>query len=105
MRRFIVLAIVVVVAWLGFGAWAGPLSGQLSSVATNDNAAFLPADAEATRAEQLATGFAERQTVPAVVVYERPAGITAADTAQVARDAQLFATVTRWPRAIRSSHR
>jgi len=92
-RRFTVLAALVVVAWLGFGAWAGPLSGSLSEVAKNDNAAFLPADAEATRAQQLATRFSERQTVPAVVVYERRSGLTPADSARVGADAQAFSAI------------
>jgi putative drug exporter of the RND superfamily len=42
------LAIAVVIGWLAFGSWAGPLSGQLSSVQENDNASFLPASAEST---------------------------------------------------------
>jgi RND superfamily putative drug exporter len=92
-RRFTVLAALVVVAWLGFGAWAGPLSGKLSEVSKNDNAAFLPSDAEATRAQQLAAEFSDRATVPAVVVYERASGITPADTARVAADARAIAEI------------
>ena len=94
MRRFTVLASLIVVAWLGVGAWAGPLAGSLSEVATNDAAAFLPADAEATRVQQLATAFEDRQAIPAVVVYERAGGITAEDSARIAADAQRIAEVT-----------
>ena len=92
-RRYIAIAALVVVAWLGFGAWAGPLSGQLSEVSKNDNASFLPADAEATKAQQLAARFTDRATTPAVVVYERTAAITPADTQRIADDARDFATV------------
>jgi RND superfamily putative drug exporter len=92
-RRYTVIAALVVVAWLGVGAWAGPISGQLSEVSKNDNVAFLPADAEATKAQRLATRFSDRATTPAVVIYERTSGITAADQQRIAADARSFAPV------------
>ncbi|MFF5072534.1 MMPL family transporter [Micromonospora olivasterospora] len=87
------IAALVVVAWLVVGAVAGPYSGRLGEVATNDNAAFLPADAEATRAQDLAADFADRRITPALVVYERATGITEADGRRVAADAARFAGV------------
>jgi RND superfamily putative drug exporter len=93
MRRIMIAAVAVTIVWLGIGAWAGPLAGRLSEVAENDNASFLPADAEATRAERLAVDFTARPTLPAVVVYERPGGVTAADRARVAADARAVATI------------
>ncbi|PZG02391.1 MMPL family transporter [Micromonospora deserti] len=86
-------ALAVVLGWLVVGALAGPYAGRLGEVATNDNAAFLPADAEATRARELAGGFVDRQTTPALVVYERTSGITDADRQRVATDAARFAEV------------
>ncbi|MEU4333790.1 MMPL family transporter [Micromonospora lupini] len=91
--RATLIAVAVVLAWLVIGGVAGPYAGRLSEVATNDNAAFLPTDAEATRAQDLAGGFVDRQTVPALVVYERPAGITDADRQRVAADAARFAQI------------
>ncbi|MEU4781371.1 MMPL family transporter [Micromonospora sp. NPDC023633] len=91
--RITLVAVAVVVAWLVVGAVAGPFSGRLSEVATNDNASFLPAEAEATRAQELSARFVERQTTPALVVYERAAGITDADTRRVAAEAARFARV------------
>ncbi|GAB3942859.1 hypothetical protein GCM10027614_30640 [Micromonospora vulcania] len=88
------IAVVVVLAWLVIGGVAGPYSGRLGEVATNDNAAFLPTDAEATRAQDLAGEFVDRQTIPALVVYERPAGITDADRQRVSADAARFAQVS-----------
>jgi putative drug exporter of the RND superfamily len=93
MRRIIIAAAAITTIWLGLGAWAGPLAGRLSEVAENDNAAFLPSDAEATRAERLAVDFTDRQTLPAVVVYERPGGVTAADGARVVADARALASI------------
>ena len=40
--------------WLAVGAIGGQAQGNLSSVQTNDNAAFLPASAESTQAAELA---------------------------------------------------
>ncbi|MET8835992.1 MMPL family transporter [Micromonospora sp. NPDC004540] len=85
------IAVVVVLGWLVVGGIAGPYSGKLGDVATNDNASFLPADAEATRAQDLAAGFVDRETTPALVVYERTSGITPADQQRVQADAARFA--------------
>ncbi|WDZ84718.1 MMPL family transporter [Micromonospora cathayae] len=87
------VAVAVVLGWLVVGAVAGPYAGKLGDVATNDNAAFLPTDAEATRAQDLAAGFVKEPTTPALVVYERTSGITAADRQQAAADAAEFARV------------
>ncbi|MFI7607898.1 MMPL family transporter [Micromonospora sp. NPDC049366] len=91
--RVTLVAVAVVLAWLVVGAVAGPYSGRLGDVATNDNAAFLPADAEATRAQDLAGGFVDRETIPALVVYERRSGLTEPDRQQVAADAARLAQV------------
>ncbi|KAB1942707.1 MMPL family transporter [Micromonospora sp. ALFpr18c] len=91
--RATLIAVAVVLAWLVIGGVAGPYAGRLSEVATNDNAAFLPTDAEATRAQDLAGGFVDRETVPALVVYERRSGITDADRQQVSADAARFAQI------------
>ncbi|MGC3861128.1 MMPL family transporter [Micromonospora chersina] len=86
-----VIAVIVVLGWLAVGGLAGPYSGKLGDVATNDNASFLPADAEATRAQDLAAGFVDRETTPALVVYERTSGITPADQQRVQADTARFA--------------
>ncbi|MGN9804475.1 MMPL family transporter [Micromonospora sp. L32] len=87
------IAVLVVLGWLVVGGIAGPYSGKLGEVATNDNASFLPADAEATRAQDLAGGFVERESTPALVVYERGSGITDADKQRAAADTARFAQV------------
>ncbi|MCM0675217.1 MMPL family transporter [Micromonospora phytophila] len=89
--RATLIAAALVLAWLVIGGVAGPFSGKLGEVATNDNASFLPTDAEGTRAQELAGKFVERQSIPALVVYERVAGITDADKQRVAADAVRFA--------------
>ena len=85
-RRWLLLAAVVVLAWLGIGAVAGPASGKLSSVQKNDQSLFLPDDAESTRARALEAGFDRVEATPAVVVYERAGGLTAQDRAAIEDD-------------------
>ena len=86
--RLWLLPAALVLLWLVIGAVAGPYSGKLSSVATNDPAAFLPTNAEATRVSALAKDFQGTEVNPALIVYQRTSGITAADKAAVARNAK-----------------
>ncbi|WP_138731841.1 MMPL family transporter [Modestobacter excelsi] len=82
---------VVLVFWLLVAALAAPLAGRLTDEQVNDIAAWLPADAESTRALQLQTELgSDPDIIPAVVVYERDGGLTAADTAAIEEDVRLF---------------
>ena len=49
-RRRWLVPVLIVVAWLLVSGATGPFAGKLSEVIKNDNAAFLPANAEATLA-------------------------------------------------------
>ena len=62
---------------------AGPIAGKVSDVQKNDNASFLPANAESTKALELDKAFAGSETIPAIVVWERASGLTAADRAAI----------------------
>ena len=82
-RRVLLPAIVLVVAFFVVAPVAGTLSGKLSSVTENDQAAFLPDSAESTKSLELETRFAGAQDIPALIVWERPDGLTEADLAAV----------------------
>jgi RND superfamily putative drug exporter len=83
---------VVLVFWVAVVAVAGPLAGKLNSAQQNDASAWLPNNAESTQVVELAKRFTPSDTLPAVVVYERPGGaITPADQAKAAADAKRFA--------------
>jgi RND superfamily putative drug exporter len=84
--RWLIPALLVV-AWLGLGGFGGPFAGKLSEVAKNDNAAFLPASAEATGVSNEQMTFSPRQILPATLVAERASGIT--DTDRAFLDAKL----------------
>ena len=76
-RRWLALGLFVL--WLLVAGFAGPYSGRLADVQTNDNAAFLPKTAESTEVNDLQRRFVDQETTPGIIVWERESGITAAD--------------------------
>src|SRR6267378_7777489 len=83
----------VLVFWLIVVALAGPLSGKLTGAEKNDAQSWLPPKAESTQVLALRSKVVSPNVFPAVVVYDRPAGVTAADKAKAAADARRFAGV------------
>jgi RND superfamily putative drug exporter len=83
-RRVLLPAVVLLIALFVVMPVAGTLSGKLSSVTENDQAAFLPDSAESTKSLELETRFAGAQDIPALIVWERAGGLTDADLAAVA---------------------
>jgi putative drug exporter of the RND superfamily len=85
--------------WLVLGFWlvvvavAGPLAGKLMGAEKNDPSAYLPASAESTQELNAQDRFVSKNLNPAVVVYVRPSGITAADLRKAAADARAFAAL------------
>ncbi|MFD3441130.1 MMPL family transporter [Streptomyces sp. NPDC058685] len=61
--------VVLLIAWLGVGGALGPYAGKLGDVATNDQAAFLPQNAESTKVIETRKAFREEETLPAIVVW------------------------------------
>ena len=84
---------VVVVFWLVIVVLAAPFAGKLSHVEKNDAKSWLPGGAESTRALSLQATFTSPDILPAVVVYERPAGLTDADRAKINSDTQAYGHV------------
>ena len=79
--------------WLMLAAWVViamvlmPMAQKLTSVEKNDNSSWLPKSAEATRAyDRAKAAFPDTNTIPAVVVYVRDGGLTAADRAKAEAD-------------------
>jgi len=80
----------VLVFWLIVVALAAPLAGKLMGVEKNDASAWLPARAESTKVLDLQSRFISSNVFPAVVVYDRASGLTAADRAKAAADVRSF---------------
>jgi len=89
--RGFLAVVVLILLWLIVGGVAGPLSAKLTSVQKNDNASYLPASAESTRALELQKKFQRQDVLPAIIVYERASGITADDRPKAAADAVALA--------------
>ncbi|MGL5864660.1 MAG: MMPL family transporter [Dermatophilaceae bacterium] len=73
-RQVLLVAALVVLAWFAVGGVGGQYTGRLSEVQTNDNANFLPKDAESTAVRDAVARFSDEQTVPLVVVVESEGG-------------------------------
>jgi putative drug exporter of the RND superfamily len=82
---------IVLAFWLGILVLAGPLAGKLMGVEKNDASSWLPAKAESTKVLDLQSRFISSNVFPAVVVYDRASGLTAADRAKAAADVRSFA--------------
>jgi len=84
---------VVLVFWLAVVVVAGPLAGQLSGAEDNSAQAWLPTHAESTKVLDLESSFQSPNLLSAVVVYDRPGGLTSADRAKVAEDVARLASL------------
>jgi len=82
----------VVLFWLVLVAAAVPLAGKLAGAEKNDAKSWLPGSAESTKALDAQAAFVSPNTIQAVVVYERPSGLTSSDRANIAANAQQFRT-------------
>jgi len=71
---------IIVAVWVALFVGCGTFAGQLSKVQENDIAAWLPGDAESTKAIDATGKFFPPDQAPTVVVFERSSGITDADT-------------------------
>lgn len=77
LRRWIVLAVWVALVVLAVGPTQ--LMAKFADAEENEASAFLPGDAESTRALALAEDLRGGDIAPAIVVYHRNGGLTAQD--------------------------
>lgn len=69
-------ALLVVLVWFGISGVGGPLVGRLSEVQKNDNASFLPAQAESTEVMNEVARFSESEALPFILVMEGKGAVT-----------------------------
>jgi RND superfamily putative drug exporter len=88
-----------VTKWVFVGLWVliaglamGP-STSLTGAQKNDSSSWLPANAESTKVIQATSAFQSANEAPAVVVYERPSGVTPADLAAVTNQLHQFTAI------------
>jgi RND superfamily putative drug exporter len=83
----------VVVFWVLVVAALGGLAGKLQGAEKNDASAYLPSSAESTQELNEQNLFQSKNLNPALVVYVRDSGVTAADLAKARADARYFASL------------
>ncbi|MEU4601596.1 MMPL family transporter [Kribbella sp. NPDC023972] len=83
--KWIVLALWIVAMAASFGP-----AGKLTGAQENDAVSWLPGKAESTEVLKATEQFSSADEIPAVLVYERSAGITPADQQAVARHVTQF---------------
>ncbi|MFJ3538336.1 MMPL family transporter [Streptomyces sp. NPDC090109] len=81
--------LVLVVVWLGLGGAFGSYAGKLGEVSTNDQAAFLPQNAESTKVIEQQKAFNQQETLPAIVVWTAADGGAVSQAQQKAASAAL----------------
>jgi putative drug exporter of the RND superfamily len=88
-----------VTKWLVLAFWVIAMAASLtlaskfSGAQQNDAISWLPGNAESAQALGKLSAFQDPNEIPTVIVYERRAGITAADVAKARSDAKAFAAV------------
>ncbi|GGO82258.1 MMPL family transporter [Wenjunlia tyrosinilytica] len=76
---------IVLVLWIVLIVAAAPAAAKLTDAQNNEASSWLPGSAESTKVVELTKQF-RPDTVPAVVLYARDSGLTAADRAKIAAD-------------------
>jgi putative drug exporter of the RND superfamily len=84
---------VVVAFWLLVVVALGSLAGKLQGAEKNDASSYLPGSAESTQELNEQAAFQSKNYNPALVVYVRDTGVTAADIAKARADARYFASL------------
>ncbi|MGH3194711.1 MAG: MMPL family transporter [Streptosporangiaceae bacterium] len=83
----------VLVFWILVVAALGSLAGKLQGAEKNDASAYLPSSAESTQELSEQNLFQSKNLNPALVVYVRDSGVTAADLQKANADARHFASL------------
>ncbi|MFE2431446.1 MMPL family transporter [Streptomyces sp. NPDC059373] len=85
---------VVLALWIILLVVVSPLAQKLNDAEQNDASSWLPGSAESTQVLNLQKSFLP-DTAPAVVIYTRPDGLTAADRTKIQADAADIKALTR----------
>lgn len=75
--------ILVTVAWLAVAGALGAQAGQLGTVVESGATAYLPASSDAKKVLDQTGAYGDEVALPAIVVWTRDGGLTAADQRQI----------------------
>ena len=77
---------VVIGLWVVFMGALGPAGGKLEKVTKNEQSSWLPPNVESVKALNIVNKAQKSETIPTLVVFNRPSGLTGADKAAIQRD-------------------
>ncbi len=89
----ILLPSVLLLVWFAAASFGGPTFGKLSSVSSNDQAAFLPASAESTQVNEVQQKFTDSKEIPAIVLLVSNNTLSRSDLASAAELAKALGQV------------
>lgn len=78
----------VLLAWIVIAGAMGGLNAKLVDVQNNEASSWLPGSAESTKVADELSGTVDPNDIPTLVVYDKPGGLTDADKAEIAQQAQ-----------------
>ena len=81
--KWVVLAVWLVGIFFAFGT---NLPGKFTDAEENESTSFLPGDAESTKALKAAEELQKGELAPAVIIFRRESGLTAADREMINKD-------------------
>ena len=84
--------VVAAVFFLITAVIGGAFSGKFEDAQENETVSFLPGKAESVKSIEAVKRYPGGELAPAVVVYERKGGLTAADRRRVVEDQRSFQT-------------
>src|SRR5829696_2434091 len=84
--KFVVAGVFILISAIVGGLY----SGQFEDAQENETASFLPGKAESVKSLEAVKQYPGGELAPAVIVYERTGGLTAADRARVVADQRSF---------------
>ena len=83
--------VVAIVFFLITAVVGGLFSGKFEDAQENETVSFLPGQAESVKSLEAVKRYPGGELAPAVIVYERNGGLTAADRRRVVEDQRSFA--------------
>ena len=77
----VLIPALIILLWFAGAAVGGPYFGKVAEVSSNDQTAYLPESADATRVQAALADFRDGDDVPAVLVFASDSPLTSAQTA------------------------
>ncbi|WP_207346237.1 MMPL family transporter [Arthrobacter sp. E3] len=90
----IALPAILILIWFAAAGIGGPTFGKISDVSTNDQASFLPANAESTVVLDWQTRFVDTKAIPAVVLLTSEQPLTQTQLGEIAALSQKMGAIT-----------